>query len=185
MVFFGVGLQCCTLLHGAEEIAGCDYHLQPEPVRASITDYEGVRIEKGVRIHRYGTDRQFCRLEPMFLEKEIMKKGKVERGWIGIAVQNINYGIPEYPIFRFSKGLLIVDVIEGSPASISGLKKDDILISANGVSLKSKSHLRNLAATSPIGESINFRILRKGNYLDIPVNIAKLPDNVNIFDVRR
>ena len=117
--------------------------------------------------------------------REILKKGKVERGWIGIAIQNIDYGIPEYPIFRFSKGLLIVDVISGSPASISGLKKDDILISANGVSLKDKSHLRNLTATSPIGENINFRVLRKGKYLNIPVNISKLPDNINIFDVRR
>lgn len=77
VVLFGVGLQCCTLLHGAEEIAGCDYHLQSEAVTAEITDCDGVQIVRDVRIHRYGTERQFCRLEPMFLEKEIMKKGMI------------------------------------------------------------------------------------------------------------
>lgn len=116
---------------------------------------------------------------------EILKKGKVERGWIGIAVQNMNYGLPEFPGFRFSRGLLVVDVIKGSPASISGLKKEDVLISANGVGLKDKNHLRNLVSSIMIGDSLNLRVLREGKYMEIPVNVSRLPDNINIFDVNR
>ncbi len=116
---------------------------------------------------------------------EILKKGKVERGWVGIAVLNMEYGLPEFPGFKFSRGLLVVDVITGSPASISGLKKDDILVSANGIGLKDKSQLRNLVTSSAIGENINFRVLRDGKFFEMPVNISKLPDDINIFDVNR
>ncbi len=116
---------------------------------------------------------------------EILQKGKVERGWIGIAVQNMNYGLPEFPGFRISRGLLVVDVVKGSPASISGLKKEDVLVSVNGIGLKDKSHLRNLVSSASIGEILNFRILREKKFMEVPVNISKLPDDINIFDVNR
>ncbi len=116
---------------------------------------------------------------------EILKKGNVERGWIGIAVQNIDYGPTEYPGIISNKGLIIVDVVEGSPASISGLQKDDILISANNIILKDISQLRNLVATSKLNSNISIKILRKGSFLEIPVSISKLPDDINIFDVNR
>jgi len=77
VVFFGIGLECCTLLHGVEEIAGCEYHLQTLPAEASITDADKTEFKKHVLIHQYGTPRQFTRLEPEFLEKNIMKKGLI------------------------------------------------------------------------------------------------------------
>lgn len=116
---------------------------------------------------------------------EILAKGKVERGWVGIAVQNMKYGLPEFPGFSVSRGLLIVDVIKGSPANISGLKNNDVLVSVNGVGLRDKSHLRNIVSSSSIGETLNFRILRNKNFLNIPVNISKLPEDINIFDVSK
>ncbi len=114
---------------------------------------------------------------------EIVTKGKVERGWVGIAVQNMDYSTPEFPGFTVNKGLLVVDVVKGSPASISGLKKDDILVSVSGIGLNDKNHLRSLVSSASIGETLNFRVLRDKDFINVPVNISKLPDDVNIFDV--
>lgn len=116
---------------------------------------------------------------------EILKKGKVERGWIGLAVQNSSSGATAFPGFKFNKGLIVADVISGSPASVSGIKKDDILISADGTALRDKSHLRNLVANSEIGKRISFKVLRNGKFLEVQVKISKLPDDINIFDVNR
>ena len=116
---------------------------------------------------------------------EILKKGKVERGWIGIAVQNtlpVNSG---YSWSSTYKGLTVVDVVAGGPASIAGLEKNDVLISANGISLRDRIHLQNIVATSGLNESISLRVLRNEKFLDIPVNITKLPDNINIFNIRQ
>ena len=116
--------------------------------------------------------------------KEIMAKGKVERGWVGIAIQNINHKTAEKFNFKDNKGVIIVDVVSGSPADVSGLKKGDIVLLVNKISLKNKSHLRNIVAISGIGSSIQFKILRKGNFLEIPVKVSKLPDKMNFFDVK-
>ena len=113
---------------------------------------------------------------------EILKKGKVERGWIGIAVQDLD---EENLWFNSRRGLAVVDVITGSPASIAGIEKEDVLISVNGISLRDKNHLRNLIATSGINKSINFRVLRGEEFLEIPVNISKLPDDINIFNIKQ
>jgi len=103
---------------------------------------------------------------------EIKEKGKVERGWIGVAIQDIN------------RAVMIIDVVAGSPAEISGLKKHDIVISVNEKPLLDKSQLRNLVARTDINKSITFKIFRDGKVEDIPVKISKLPDNMNFFDVK-
>ena len=77
VVFLGVGLTCCTLLHGVEELAHAAYHMQPRPVRAVITDWDGRRLERKVRIHDWGAPRDFSALEPIFVKAGIMRLGKV------------------------------------------------------------------------------------------------------------
>ena len=77
VVFIGVTLKSCTLLHSAEEIAKCSYHLQAKPVNAKITDADGNVIEKTLYIHQWGTERNFEKLEPIFLNAGIMQIGKV------------------------------------------------------------------------------------------------------------
>ncbi len=103
---------------------------------------------------------------------EIKVKGKVERGWIGIAIQDINNAV------------MVIDVVAGSPADISGIKKEDILIKANNKPLADKSHLRNIVASSGINTPVEFKIFRKGEILEIPVKISKLPEDMNFFDVK-
>ena len=120
----------------------------------------------------------------LMIFKEIMAKGKVERGWVGIAIQNIDHKTAEKLNLKDNKGVIIVDVVSSSPADVSGLKKGDIVLLVNKISLKNKSHLRNIVAISGIGSSIQFKILRKGNFLEIPVKVSKLPDKMNFFDVK-
>ncbi len=75
IVFIGVSLECCTVLHGVEELAHCDYHMQPEPALAAIIDARGRRLRKYVRIHRWGTPRNFRILEPALTARNIMRRG--------------------------------------------------------------------------------------------------------------
>ena len=77
VIFLGVTLDCCTLLHGAEEIAGVDYVLQPEPVRATVTDEQGRTTACETLIHSWSTPRRFAILEPILLRDGVMQIGKV------------------------------------------------------------------------------------------------------------
>jgi aminoglycoside 3-N-acetyltransferase len=77
VLLLGVDLECCTLLHTAEELAGVDYVNQKDFVLASVTDYAGNERKLKLKIHKYGDERNFANLERMLVEKNILKKGKI------------------------------------------------------------------------------------------------------------
>lgn len=91
VVFLGVTLDCCTMLHGVEELAKSPYHLQSEPVQARIIDEKGRKITRELFIHQYGADRQFTVLEPIFLRENIIKIGQI--GDAEIRILNVNTAI--------------------------------------------------------------------------------------------
>ena len=68
VLLLGVSYQSLTLLHHVEEIAGADYHMQGELVRAELI-MEGAPVYRHYFLHRYGTPRNFGVLEPLLEER--------------------------------------------------------------------------------------------------------------------
>ncbi len=77
ILFLGVDLCCCTLFHTVEEFADVDYVCQKEWVTATTVDYKGIEHRIKIKIHKYGDERDFTKIEPMLIEKKILVKGKV------------------------------------------------------------------------------------------------------------
>ena len=77
VAFLGVTLYCCTLLHTVEELAQSPYHLMPDLAAASITDYQGRTFTVETALHDWNTERQFEAIEPVWLEKGAMTKGRI------------------------------------------------------------------------------------------------------------
>lgn len=101
VVLLGVGLECVTLFHYVEEVAGLPYHMQPEPVRATVVDYDGSSRTVWVGIHRYGPVRDFPRLEPELRRRDILRSTQV-----GAAqVRAVRAG----PLVRYALGLVRLD----------------------------------------------------------------------------
>jgi aminoglycoside 3-N-acetyltransferase len=72
VVLLGVGLACVTLFHHVEEVAGLSYHMQPEPVQATVVDDHGASRTVRVWLHLYGPWRGFDRLEPELREEGLL-----------------------------------------------------------------------------------------------------------------
>ena len=68
---------------------------------------------------------------PINLVKEILpqikSKGKVTRGWLGVAIQRVTPAIAESMGLDKSKGALVSQVVEGGPADRAGVKVGDIV----------------------------------------------------------
>ncbi len=77
VVFLGVSLSSCTLLHGVEELAQVDYHMQAEPATAAVTDPSGRVRRVTAYLHLWRTARQYPVLEPILLEEGILTIGKI------------------------------------------------------------------------------------------------------------
>lgn len=77
VLFLGVGLWCNTTLHTVEELAMVPYHLQPKPVEAKIVNDDGTVEVVRIKIHLYGYERDFEKIEPILLSKGFMKIGRI------------------------------------------------------------------------------------------------------------
>jgi len=77
VVLLGVGLQCVTLFHHVEEVTALDYHMQSEPVRATVVDYDASSKTVVVGLHQYGSVRDFSSLERNLREQGILLSTEV------------------------------------------------------------------------------------------------------------
>lgn len=77
ILFLGVGLSCNTTMHTVEELANVPYHLQPDPVDAKIVNDDGTVEVIKTKIHLYGYERDFEKIEPILLSKGMMKIGRI------------------------------------------------------------------------------------------------------------
>ncbi|MDR0518318.1 MAG: DegQ family serine endoprotease [Fibromonadaceae bacterium] len=118
---------------------------------------------------------------PVNLAKSIMGDllagGKVNRGWLGVSIQDINPSLAKALNLNPAKGALISEIFENSPAEKSGVKVGDVVRSINGKAIEDANDLRNTVAMLRPGESAEFEILREGKALKLKVNIALRDEN--------
>lgn len=76
VLFIGTDLSCCTLFHHVEELAGAPYVCVDEPVAARVVLADGTEIATPLRIHRYGSPRDYTRFEPELADLGILTFGQ-------------------------------------------------------------------------------------------------------------
>jgi serine protease Do len=106
---------------------------------------------------------------------QIVEKGRVERGRIGISLQEMH---PPTDGGR-SEGAKIAEVSSGSPAETAGLRKGDIVLKADDRPIRSAAQLRNRIGLARIGEQVKLTIERAGVPQDISVAVGPAPDASN------
>ncbi|MDP2752834.1 MAG: DegQ family serine endoprotease [Nitrospirota bacterium] len=109
---------------------------------------------------------------------QLVQKGKVTRGWIGVTIQELTPELAQEFGLKKSKGALVSDVMKDSPAARAGILRGDILLEFNGKEVKDVSSLRNMVAQSKAGSGITLKILRAGKEFTIKVAIVELPREV-------
>jgi serine protease Do len=112
--------------------------------------------------------------------EQLIKNGKVTRGYLGVYIDNIS--ARQARTFNFDKpGVLVVaDPIQGSPAEKAGVKRDDIITRVAGVEVRDSDELRNLVASYAPGTQIKLTVFRKGALQDLDMTIAAKPDDARI-----
>jgi len=109
---------------------------------------------------------------------QLVQKGKVTRGWIGVTIQELTPELAQEFGLKKSKGALVSDVGKDSPAAKAGIMRGDVILEFNGKEVKDVSSLRNMVAQSKTGSEITLKILRAGKEFAVKVLIVELPREV-------
>ena len=109
-----------------------------------------------------------------YISRELIARGKVERGWLGVSVQDLTHELSRTMGIEGTRGALISEVHKASPAEKAGLKQGDVVVAYNGKEIRDASQLRNEAASSPIGKEIKVTVLREGKKRELPVRIESM-----------
>jgi serine protease Do len=105
----------------------------------------------------------------------LIKKGKVVRGWLGVSIQPVTPDLAKQFDIKDDKGALVGDVVEEGPAEKAGIQRGDIIIEFDGKEVPDPSSLRNSVAGTPPGKKITLKIMREGKMQKVDVTIAELP----------
>jgi serine protease Do len=116
---------------------------------------------------------------PVKMVKQVMdsliKTGKVVRGWLGVSVQDVSPQLARQFGVEIAEGALVGEVVNGSPADKAGMKRGDVIVGFDGRKVDDSGHLRNMAASTPVGSRVKVDIVRDKSRMTVVVEIGEQP----------
>ncbi len=115
---------------------------------------------------------------PVNMAKELLpqlKKGKIVRGWLGIMIQDITPELAKSFGIKNDKGVLISDIVKGSPAEKAGLMRGDVILRFDDKEIENAHKLSQLAAATPPGTLTKIDFLRNGQEKTISLKVGTMP----------
>jgi len=106
---------------------------------------------------------------------QLKAHGKVVRGWLGVAIQDITPDLAKSFGLKQAEGALVSDVTPDSPAARAGLERGDIIVQYNGTHIEAAHQLPALVADTEIGKTVPIEVLRSGESKTLSVTIAEMP----------
>jgi serine protease Do len=104
---------------------------------------------------------------------QLITGGKVIRGYLGVALQNLDPEMASSLGLKDVKGVILPEIVPDSPAEKAGLKQGDIVVELNGKPVESDVDFRNKIAAFKPGTKIELTILREGKRKTITVELVE------------
>jgi serine protease Do len=106
---------------------------------------------------------------------DILKYGEVVKAWIGINVQNITPEVASSLDLEIKKGLVVSSVSENSPASRSGVKAGDVLVSVGKLTMESTGDWDEIVHYSRAGRALPIKVQRGTQEISLVVVPEEVP----------
>jgi serine protease DegQ len=107
--------------------------------------------------------------------EQIIQKGSVTRGWIGVGVQDVTKEIAESFKLGVNGGVLITQVERGGPADKAGIKLGDVLLRVNDRAVADTTGMLNMIAALQPGDQARLKVTRNQSESELSVTIGRRP----------
>lgn len=112
----------------------------------------------------------------MNVERQIVAHGKVQRGKLGVGIQEVNQSLADSFGLKKPSGALVGSVEKDSPAAKAGLEPGDVILAINGKEISSSSELPAIVSSMTPGEQARLQVWRKGGARQVDVQVGKFGD---------
>jgi serine protease Do len=97
-----------------------------------------------------------------FSYNQLVEGGKVVRGALGIVIGDVDADIAEYLGLDTAKGVMVLEVAEGSAAEKAGMKRYDVVVEFNNEKVEAVNEFRSRVATLKPGTKVRIVVVRNG-----------------------
>lgn len=111
----------------------------------------------------------------MEVANQLKASGKVSRGWLGVAIQEVSSDLAESFGLDRPRGALIADVQAGSPAAKGGLQASDVVLKFDGKPIESSGDLPRIVGSTKPGTKVPVQVWRKGGLKELTVVTGEMP----------
>jgi serine protease Do len=112
--------------------------------------------------------------------KQLMSGGKIQRGYIGATIQNFTADMAEAQGLGSQKGAIVSDTVPGGPSAKAGLQPGDVIISVNGVAIKTSTELTREVAKARPGDALKLDVVREGKHHAIEIRSGIRPSEKDL-----
>jgi len=105
---------------------------------------------------------------------DLMKDGKVDRGWLGVQIQPVSRDIADSLGLADAAGALVVEPQADSPGAKAGIKKGDVITALDGEPVKTPRDLARRVADIAPGTKVDVSVWRDGKSQNVTVEIGTL-----------
>ncbi len=167
-------------LNPIEDFIQTDAAINPGNSGGPLCDIHGRVIGINTAIVRNAQGLGFA--VPINIAKKIMndllKYGKVIRGWLGVYIEDISPEIAQK--FGVKHGVLVTKVMSGSPAEKGGLKSGDVIVRYNGEPVKNVTDLQLKVINTKPGERVRITVVRDGKGKVLTVKVGQMPGSEKV-----
>ena len=120
-----------------------------------------------------------------FVYSALKDKGKVTRGWLGVAIDDAakHPGLVKSFGYQGDKGVLVQQTFSDTPAT-GKLREGDIITEMNGKPAETVQQLRNAVASTAPGQDLKLKVFRDGQATDVTVKIGEQPEDLSAMGSR-
>jgi serine protease Do len=109
---------------------------------------------------------------------ELIKNGKIERGYIGVSIKDVDMKEAKGLGLDKAKGVLIQNVIKGGAGEEAGLKTGDIIFTVDGKEVNAANELQTIIGSKRPGENAALTVFREGKTIDVQVKLKPKTDDI-------
>lgn len=117
-----------------------------------------------------------------YVMDQILKHGKVVRGYIGVGAQEVTPDLAKAFNVPPEKGTLVGNVEPNSPGAKAGLQRGDVIEELNGQPINGPNDLRLRVGTMAPGTSVHLKVNRAGQERDVALTLGESPTGKNAAD---